>query len=581
VAIDDFGLPLFGNNTPFVDMGAMDSDATYVGLSPSVTQGFNWQDPSSTISFGGKTFANPYEYASAGGVAGTPEQYEGWNRYGEGEGSFFARANQQNNGGLVGLLGPDGVEGRPYLSAPEGQRFLGPIIKNNPELWKLLEPYARDKGSYDEATGYTIPEDIYKAATSAMGLWTTKGDWKGPARVISLIASAFGGALASPALSAADTAGLAAMGAEAGLSGAALDSFVNAGGMLAPGGGVAANGAVDWSSADLLKGFGKSFLPVGQKIAGESGNTLLSNIFRLGGSLTGGTGASLLKGFSGIDDSSGGDFTEGFNGGGGPELDDELDPAALWNKLQTNGSSPMYDDGFDPGDTGGLFGPAEGTGYEGLGYGPNDVGDDYIDSSSAPGFNLGAPGGRVGMLQGMADRGGNMNAVRLLNQILGGGKNGLGGQIGAAGSVGSGLYGMYQASQLRKKANEQDAMGPYRGGYAAQLAELMRNPNKIKSTPGYQFQLDEGLQALARKGAQGGYTGSGNMGIALQKYGQDYASNFLQKQLDRLAGLAGGSNPAVLQGNALANNMLSQSLASLGYGAARFAGLEDIPAWMS
>jgi hypothetical protein len=45
----------------------------------------------------------------------------------------------------------------------------------------------------------------------------------------------------------------------------------------------------------------------------------------------------------------------------------------------------------------------------------------------------------------------------------------------------------------------------------------------LKSTPGFQFGLDTGLNQTAAKMQQLGYGGSGNEALALNKYGTDYA----------------------------------------------------------
>ena len=140
------------------------------------------------------------------------------------------------------------------------------------------------------------------------------------------------------------------------------------------------------------------------------------------------------------------------------------------------------------------------------------------------------------------------------------------GTINTLGNVGSSLYGMYNANQIRQQAQGLDAMAPYRAGYAAQLAQLNANPGSVTSLPGYQFGMDQGSQALQRAAAAQGYTGSGNAQIALQQYGQNYANQYLQQQQQYLAGLAGGSNPASVQGTAIAAQLAGQSLGSLGYG---------------
>lgn len=145
--------------------------------------------------------------------------------------------------------------------------------------------------------------------------------------------------------------------------------------------------------------------------------------------------------------------------------------------------------------------------------------------------------------------------------------------------IGSGLYGLYQSEQLKKLAERaaamQDPFGSQRGMYQAQLQALMANPGSVTSLPGYQFQYGQGLEALNRSLAAGGYAGSGNQMIAAQKYGQDYGQNFYQQQLQNLMGLSGaniapsGGN-ALLTGTGMGIDVAGRSLASLGYGAQRY-----------
>lgn len=170
-------------------------------------------------------------------------------------------------------------------------------------------------------------------------------------------------------------------------------------------------------------------------------------------------------------------------------------------------------------------------------------------------------------------------------------------------SMGSGLYGMYQSEQLRKMAAlaRQDAItagqkadpwgqvNPATGtsGRAVadtQLQTLMKDPSGITKMPGYQA----GMEAVMRSMAAQGYTGSGNMMAALQKYGGDFYSN----AINQLSGLSGATvNPGTgasisasggatqIQGNIGANDLASQSLRTLGYGVTRTQP-NQLPSWM-
>jgi len=143
-----------------------------------------------------------------------------------------------------------------------------------------------------------------------------------------------------------------------------------------------------------------------------------------------------------------------------------------------------------------------------------------------------------------------------------------GGPLQSGWNILSGLHGISQSRQLAdlaSKASERaDPFGPYRAGYARQLAALSANPSLITKQPGYAA----GLEAVRRSLAAQGYQGSGNMMAALSQYGQ----KFLGDEQNRLATLAGaGFNPAAagqlnIEGNVAANQLLFTALNRLGGG---------------
>lgn len=89
--------------------------------------------------------------------------------------------------------------------------------------------------------------------------------------------------------------------------------------------------------------------------------------------------------------------------------------------------------------------------------------------------------------------------------------------------------------------------------------------------PGYEFRKQEGINALAAAGAASGNYGSGNMGVALQDFGQNLASQEFQNVYNRLAGMSGTGQVqsqaiggmGVNTGNAMANylNQAGQNIA--------------------
>jgi len=130
-------------------------------------------------------------------------------------------------------------------------------------------------------------------------------------------------------------------------------------------------------------------------------------------------------------------------------------------------------------------------------------------------------------------------------------------------SMGGGLYGMYQANQLKKMAGLADPWGTGGGASMAgdQLKTLLSDPSGVTKLPGY----EAGLQAVQRSMAAQGYQGSGNMMSALSKYGGDFYNNAVS-HLSGLARTGGGQAGLPLQGTGAALDVAGRSLASLGYG---------------
>lgn len=123
-------------------------------------------------------------------------------------------------------------------------------------------------------------------------------------------------------------------------------------------------------------------------------------------------------------------------------------------------------------------------------------------------------------------------------------------------------YGLYQAEAARRQRAYQVRR---QREYQNQLNELMSNPGSVTSLPGYKFRQQQGEEALARRMASLGYGGrSGNLGTALTKYGQDYATGELQRQEGLLAQLYGMSGPDTNARDPFA--MAMGTLGDLGYG---------------
>lgn len=164
------------------------------------------------------------------------------------------------------------------------------------------------------------------------------------------------------------------------------------------------------------------------------------------------------------------------------------------------------------------------------------------------------------------------------------------GEVAAGAAVVSAGVGAYEASQAHGLAHTADYQGRTIFGeqqyYQQQLQDLIADPSSVTKLPGYQFQFDQGAQAVARSGAAKGFLDSGNMATALTQYGQGFAQNFYLSQANLLASLAGitaPSSPSQLSGAATTaqrssadqlNNMLEQLgvLGALGKGGFFSAG---------
>ncbi len=172
------------------------------------------------------------------------------------------------------------------------------------------------------------------------------------------------------------------------------------------------------------------------------------------------------------------------------------------------------------------------------------------------GANIGSFNGTVGSAPGAGIAG----ALRGNPATAGvaGGASGLG-TLSSLLALGSGAYGLSNAAEMRKLAEQASASTQYAPQYAQQLHDLVSNPSSLTSTPGY----EAGMQAVQRSLAAQGYQGSGNMAAALSKYGGD----FYNQQVAQLNQLA---NPALagtaLSGNALAMQAANSALQGIGAG---------------
>lgn len=113
---------------------------------------------------------------------------------------------------------------------------------------------------------------------------------------------------------------------------------------------------------------------------------------------------------------------------------------------------------------------------------------------------------------------------------------------GLAGSVigaGTSIYGATQAGS--QGAAVADPFASQRPQYQAQLSQLFADPSSISKTPGYQFQFDQGMQALERTQAGQGAFHSGQTDTAAIQFGQGLAETSFKGWEQMLAELSGAT----------------------------------------
>ncbi len=108
--------------------------------------------------------------------------------------------------------------------------------------------------------------------------------------------------------------------------------------------------------------------------------------------------------------------------------------------------------------------------------------------------------------------------------------------------------------------------------------QLAAAVSAYQSSPGYQFQLDQGLQALRRSASSRGMLGSGSTSADILGYSQGLADQDYSSWLDRLQGLGSqgigmaGARAGIQTGIGGKAYETGESLADLGWKAATGAG---------
>jgi hypothetical protein len=115
-------------------------------------------------------------------------------------------------------------------------------------------------------------------------------------------------------------------------------------------------------------------------------------------------------------------------------------------------------------------------------------------------------------------------------------------------------------------SQQYDPYSPYRAEAAGQLRELMSDPGKAFSQPGYQTQLQMGQESVNRGMAATGQLQSGAEQIALQNLGQNTFSSYYNNMLANLMQLSGASQSPAAAGKAQTDaNLANMAMKSAGF----------------
>jgi hypothetical protein len=155
-----------------------------------------------------------------------------------------------------------------------------------------------------------------------------------------------------------------------------------------------------------------------------------------------------------------------------------------------------------------------------------------------------------------------------LSQALGYAKTGAD-IIGGVGKLSQGIQGISAGKQI--SGLQADPYAQYRSQAASQLQNLLMNPQSVTQTPGYQFNLSQGLQGLQAQQAAQGRLVSGGALLQGQQYGQQLASQTYQQQLSNLSTLSGANQSPAGASQAQAGNILGGAGAQ-NYGLQSIAG---------
>lgn len=102
---------------------------------------------------------------------------------------------------------------------------------------------------------------------------------------------------------------------------------------------------------------------------------------------------------------------------------------------------------------------------------------------------------------------------------------------------------------LQGQIANQQIQNQVAGSAGGRLNQLLSNPSSIEQDPGYQFQYNQGLNAVNRTAAAKGMLGSGNRLYDLLNYGQDRAKTSYNDRIGQLGSLLSNTSQSSFQQN--------------------------------
>ncbi len=125
-----------------------------------------------------------------------------------------------------------------------------------------------------------------------------------------------------------------------------------------------------------------------------------------------------------------------------------------------------------------------------------------------------------------------------------------------------GMYDQTSAAQAPFREAGIDATNQLGGIYGLPGSTPVDLQSKVQNLPGYQFQLNQGVQAIDRSAASRGLLNSGATGKALAQYGQGLAQSYSGQYISGLQDIANrgeGATQSTAAAGAVAANQISQS----------------------